>query len=516
MARPEPEVEGGHEASVGRMVRVVVADAAQLSIVSAVISLVALVPAVATQRWWGALVYGVAAMVGGAIFGLARRAAPKSDATQTTASSVALGWLFVGVLGAIPLSVLGRVYPGASALAPADAAIFESMSAFTSTGLSMVSDQTAIPHCIQLWRSLAQWSGGLGMVIFALALLRASGRREALVHEEIAEHAVGDDVAPSVKLILAIYAGLTSATVVGFLVAGMPAWEAVNHGLTAVSTGGMTISPNSFASYGAAAKLVAMMAMFAGAMSFGLYVAWWRRRRGDVIWRSTQVRAFGLMLVAGGLAFWGAHRLRGTTIAPLDKAFDWVSAVSTSGFSSSTVGEWPTLVMLPVLVVMILGASAGSTAGGIKLARVSWLAKRVKRWLLREAALISVGSSGYTFDGEDVDEADATDHMTEAGVMAAVWLCTLTVTVGLLAVLEGGSDWRGLIFDATSALGGVGLSAGWASPDLTSASKLLLSVAMWMGRLEIVSVLALLLAPFSVARAGLGREAGHPAAPPEM
>lgn len=488
--------------SIRRTARRILCDAGQLAVVGGVIALgAALVAALWDRDMQVALVFGLSGLGQLALFGVCRSLAPKEVNPYSTASAIALGWLLVAVVSAGPLWIVGGTRAVAVSYATIDGALFESMSAFTSTGLSLATVEPGLPHSIQLWRSLAQWAGGLGMVFFALMVIKSKGRSRDLVTQEMDDHALGDDVDASVVTILTAYATITVVTMVGFVVTGMPWWEAINHGLTAVSTGGMTLTSASFSDYGTGPKLVAMGAMLAGAVSFSVYALALRERKPSAIYRSTQVRALLTILVGGGLMLMAALHHAGASVAPLDVAFEWVSAVTTCGFSAVTLNEWPTLPLALVIGAMIVGASAGSTAGGIKLARIQWLLKRVQHWLLHEAAPVpDVDDPTYTWDGKEVSEEDADDNVAEAGVMATVWLMTLGVSIPIIAALEGDASWRAIMFDATSALGGVGLSAGLVSSELAPSTKVVMSIMMWLGRLEIVSVFALFLSPVAMTR----------------
>ena len=446
-----------------------------------------------------AVVFGITAAGCLALAGVAHWVLPNAPARfRRPAATISLAWALIALVGAVPMLWLGGPDSQPCSLARWPNAVFESFSAFTSTGLSVTCDASRLPPSLQLWRSMAQWVGGMGMAVFALMVLdvRRTGREQ--VTEELSEHALGDDLKRSLRAIALIYGGLTAATTGAFLSVGMPPWEAVNHGLTAVSTGGMTVTSDSFASYGASAKIVAMTAMVAGGASFGVYLALRGEHGLRRVWASSQLRAYvGVLMIGTPVLGWLSHVLAADA-SWLDAAFEWTSAATTCGFTVVKLGQWPARMWIPLIAMMVVGACAGSTSGGVKLSRAIWLleqlARRIRRQL--EAPATDHEEPPFRFDGDMVEPHEARSRSIEAGVLLWVWLLTLTLGVVILAVLEPAAPLGALVFDATSALGGVGLSAGFVGADLSTASKLAMCSMMWLGRLEIVSVLAVVVAPF--------------------
>lgn len=405
----------------------------------------------------GALVYGLRAERGQSAL-LARR---------THAPSVmALAWLSAALLAAVPFAVVGLAGDGAATRVFADPvnALFESMSGLTSTGLTVSSDPSALPHALQWWRSILQWVGGIGILYFALALLppEHDGTHMPELGEEMSTRGKGAHL----LAIWGIYAGYTVLATLAFWAVGMPLWEAVNHGLTGIATGGFSVTADSFASYDRSIHLVGGFVMLLGAVSFGVHYAVLLRGRYGQIFRDEQNRLMALLLIGGGLLLALAVGVAGQEIPLADVAFQWASALLTAGFSTDYVAHWGPWPLLLLILGMFIGGASGSTAGGLKQRRAVHL---VRGLLGTERA----------------------SRLAPALYQPLRLALTLAVGTALL-VLLGGVGWYDALFEATSALSTVGLSVGVTGADLPTGGRLVLVGLMWAGRLEVAAVMALL------------------------
>lgn len=380
---------------------------------------------------------------------------------------VALGWLLAAGLAAVPFLVVG-----ANGSAPATAlfadpvnALFESMSGLTSTGLTVSSDPGELPRGLQWWRSLLQWVGGIGILYFALALAppEHDGSHAPELSEEMHASASGWRLAA----IWGIYVVYTVAAAVAFRAVGMPTWEAVNHAMTGIATGGYTVTADSFAGYGRPVHAVGLVVLLLGAVSFGIhYVVLLRGRFGRIV-RDVQNRTMAALLVAGTAALVLVLAARDIPFA--DVVFQWTSALLTAGFSTADVAPWGPAALLVLVVGMFIGGASGSTAGGLKQRRAAHLL----RGLVRAERASRLAPALYQF----------------FRLSAALALGT-----GLLVLLTG-VGWMDALFEATSALSTVGLSVGVTEADLPVGGRLVLIALMWAGRLEVAAVLALLAWP---------------------
>lgn len=440
---------------------------AALAVTGLGVALVAAEPVVAAGFGLTALLGGVAG--GGLVYGL-RSARTESALLARRAHAqpvVALAWLAAAVLAAVPFAVAGWGTAAASAFADPVNALFESMSGLTSTGLTVASDASALPRGLQWWRSLLQWVGGVGVLYFVLALAppEHDGSHRSELDEEMNAQASGSHL----LAIWGIYAGYTLGAILAFWAVGVPLWEAINHGMTGIATGGFTITSDSFASYGRPVHLVGGVVILLGAISFGIHYVVLLQGRFGRIAQDSQNRLMAALLVVGTLALALAVPAAGMDLAFADVAFQWASALLTAGFSTQDVGAWRAGPLLILVVGMFIGGASGSTAGGLKQRRalaLLWASGAPHAAMRRKAALRQLAR------------------------LTATLILGTALLVGL-----GGAGWLAALFEATSALGTVGLSTGVTDADLPVGGRLVLIALMWAGRLEVAAVLAMLTWP---------------------
>lgn len=415
---------------------------------------------------------------------------------------VALAWGLIALLGALPFygaALVGEeLSPTTRAFQDPLNALFESMSGFTSTGLTVSEDSSTLPMTLQWWRSLSQWVGAIGVVVLALLIIEPEERSYQLYEAEARTSQLEDNPKTTVRRIWEIHLLYTSMTIAVYLILGMPWWEAVNHGLTAISTGGFTIQPESFQGYSSSIKLVTLVIIILGATTFRVHHAllWDRNWRFAV--RQSQVRAFGVLLVTGAVLLLLINRRFEPDTPLVDTVFQWVTALATCGFSTVALSGWGAPALLLLIAAMLVGGASGSTVGGLKINRFVWLVKAVgwrfhRMWVQEDSKL------HYSFNGCLIPRDEADESIRSVAVLAFLWVTTLALGTFVLVVLL--ADERGLhevLFEATSALSTVGLSVGVTSPELHPVGRMTLIMLMWMGRLEIVGVLVLLGLPFGL------------------
>lgn len=461
--------------------------------VPAVLAATAAVVAVAADEAFAlpglALTAVLSGGAGGAAVVVARRAPARAGGM--TEAWVAAAWLGASLLAAVPFLTVGLASEaGAVAGAYADPvnALFEGVSGLTSTGLSVATDASELPRTLQWWRSALQWVGCMGVLYLALGFTRTDGDPESeAARDETDTSALGGG-ARAVRTVWAVYAGYTAAAVAAFWAAGMPPWEAVNHGLTGIATGGFTVTSDSFQSYGPAVRGVAVVVMLLGAVSFALHVLVVVGGRVAEVGRDVQLRWLAALWLAGPVALGLAV---GGGAEPLAVAFQWTSALTTSGFAVVDEAAWPAAALGLAAAAMLVGASSGSTVGGVKLKRVALLAGAAwARLRGREPAPLRV-------DGE---AAGGADEVGQAARVALAFAAAYVAGVALLAWTTAAPP-GSVAFEAASALGTVGLSTGLTGPDLPVSARLVLTALMWVGRLEVVAVVALVAAAVRPARA---------------
>lgn len=423
---------------------------------------------------------------------------------ETMASSyslllISISWLLIPALGLIPYyGVALSGHTGAQMFLDLNSAAFESMSGFSGTGLSMVAHPQNLPHCLQWWRSLTEWTGSMGVLFVALIYLHHVADIDKIYHAETNSFQIDDNYRQTILTIWWMYLAFTLVAVILFFVLGMPFWEALNHGLAAICTGGFSVRDNSFSDYSFSIRLAANFVIVIGAISFKVYYLLLLKRDIKGMWRQTQLRYFlALLIVLTSVILYlnsDAHWL--------DNTFQLTSALSTCGLNTANVAKWQAPVLFLLTIAMNLGGNANSTAGGIKTARIAWLLKSIRQ-NLREALQTEENKKKFCidFNGEKQKEERVAGHVQNAMTILFLWLLSLVAGCVLLSIfLPPGVTFMQTLFEVSSALNNVGLSAGVTAHSLSAAGKWILIFLMWMGRLEVFAVLVLFYSVFRVGK----------------
>lgn len=464
--------------------------------VPALMALASVVVCLVFQEFLAVAAFLVTALVAG-ILGQAlfrTRYAGMEVAQHHAMLVAAISWLAVSLLGALPFLLIARMFPADDIIgvfrAPENA-LFESLSGFTATGLTMVNNASALPPSLQWWRSFSEWVGGVGVIVLMLSVLPPGRDALHLYYSEARGQKILPSIQSTTKAIWSVYILYTLAGIVLLWLTGEPLWRAINHGMTAIATGGFTITDDSLASAPAGAELVYLFIMVLGAISFLLhYRLVWRRGVRTSAMGDAELHLFLVMLALGsGLLLLEARRSESAGLQPI---FHWVSALTTTGFQTAPLDRVTAPLMVLFIVAMTAGAMAGSTGGGIKQLRVLYILKGVGWWLK--------GMLGrphqvmrYRLDDATLSKAEAETRVEAASVLMATWLVVLFLEIFvLLHVVPEDTRFEQVVFEVASAQGNVGLSTGLTHSHLPLTGKLVLMAAMWMGRLEIVPVLVLI------------------------
>jgi len=396
---------------------------------------------------------------------------------------VLLGWIVVILFSAWPFTaVLGL---------PFSRALFESVSGWTTTGLSVV-DVSSAGKMILIWRSIIQLAGGAGLAIIMMSAIvgpvgvgisSAEGRSDQLVPH----------VRQSARLVLIIYGCYALAGTIAYRMAGMSLFDAVNHSFSAVSTGGFSTHAESIGYWNSIAiEAVTLPLMLLGNLSF--VTAWllWRGRLRMVA-RNGEAR---LLVVLIPLSAAAMFLLTSSALYPqFGKAirvavFETVTAVTTTGFSTVGYGNWNAFGLFLLIILMLIGGGTCSTAGGIKQFRVYLLWKmlwwEIKRYLMPRTAVLErpiwEGNRRVFLDDARIRQ-----------VMVFVFLYLGTYVFGVMILCACGYNLVDSLFEFASAIGTVGLSVGVTSPAMPDAALFSATIAMFLGRLEFVVVIVSLL-----------------------
>ncbi len=391
---------------------------------------------------------------------------------------VLLSWSLAVVFGAVPFVLVGGL--------DITGAVFESTSGWTTTGLTVVDVGAAHPT-ILLLRSALQLAGGAGLAILMLSALvgpagtginTAEGKEELLVPV----------VDRSAVLVVRIYGAYAVLGTVGLHLSGMSWFDAVNHALTAVSTGGFSTRADSIGAWDSPAiEAVTILLMVLGNLSF---VTAWAALRGR--WRAVltngEVRTSAVLGLLGGLVVWsGATRLLfpQATKALRVALFETVTALTTTGFSTVAYTGWPSVGWCVLIVLMIVGGGTCSTAGGVKQYRVHVLFRYLLHDLGRRLGPRRAVTEPFLREAADRRFlADA--EVARIGAFLLLYLAALGLGTGVLAAYGNGV--RESLFEFASALGTVGLSIGVTAPDAPRGLLWAETLGMLLGRLEFFTV----------------------------
>lgn len=458
-------------------------------------------------EWWGA--WGLAltaavALISGQLLVWTTRGTDRLYRYQSMLIA-GISWLLIAVIGAIPVFVSAHLapLPTESVLQPfrqPSHAFFESVSGFTSTGLTVVAAASELPHHIQWWRSFSQWVGGIGVILLLLAVVPAERGAINLYFSEARDEKILPTVKSTVQTIWAIYLGYTLGAIALLWIVGEPPWRAVNHGMTAIATGGFTITDDSLMSAPQAVQLAYVPIMLAGAVSFLIhYRLIVERVSPRSLWQLVEVRVLVWVLLGGGLLLWGQRWLTvGGSDTLISSVMVWVSAMTSAGFAAADLSSWGDAALLLVLTAVLMGGMAGSTSGGVKLLRVGLLLKDLVGQL-RSLRATPHEVVVLRYDGAHITPAQMASlghtALRLVGIFMLLWLLGVFI---MLHWLPADTRLAHVFFDTASALFNSGLDTGVVGPDLNAGAAVVLSILMLLGRLEVFPLL--LLAAFFMGR----------------
>ena len=401
-------------------------------------------------------------------------------------------WAGVSCAAALPLML-------ASHIGITDA-FFETMSGITTTGSTVLTGLQEQPPAVLLWRSLLQWMGGIGFIVMGVAVLpflQIGGMR--LFQTESSDWS--EKAMPRARQVATgiaqVYVLLTLSCTMLYWVFGMSPFDAVNHAMTTVSTGGYSTSDASFSQFQQPAlHVVAIIYMLLGSLPFMLYV---RFRRGDqmALLRDQQVRGF-LVFLAAATAVMTAWLVLERSIplreASLLAGFNVVSVVTTTGFASTDYAQWGSMPLVAFFYLTFIGGCSGSTAGGMKIFRFQLAMRMLHNQLVELAYPNRVLSSSYNNRPVSDDIMRSVVTFSFAFFASIAVLATFLSTQGLDSVtaLTGAAT---ALTNVGPGLGDVIGPAGNFS-SLPDAAKWALSLGMLMGRLEVMTLLVLLTGAF--------------------
>jgi len=402
---------------------------------------------------------------------------------------VGLGWIGVVVVGSVPFITTG-VAPTVAA------AFFESVSGFTTTGATVFPVIEDLPRSILLWRSTTHWIGGMGIIVLGVAILPLLGMGGAQLFRAEAPGIPSDRLTPRIaqtaRLLWGVYALFTAALAVIYLLLGMPLFDAVNHAMSCLATGGFSTRTASMGAFSGSIQWVTVLFMLVAGTNFtlhyrflsGKWLVYWK----DFEWRwyvALGLAAAITVFVALGLATggWGEAAVRRAT-------FNVTAILTTTGFATANFALWPGVCLVILLGLMFVGAMGGSTGGGFKVVRASVVLKHVIGEIrkIRHPSAVVVTKIGRRAIRPEVLQ----------NVLAFLALYVLTHWIGTLIIAAMGNDLITSLSAALAALSSIGPGLGAVGPagnygHMGSPEHVVLAVLMLLGRLEFYTLLVLVI-----------------------
>jgi trk system potassium uptake protein TrkH len=396
---------------------------------------------------------------------------------------VAFTWLLISLFGTLPYIFLGFGFLDA---------FFEAMSGFTTTGATILSGPAtadgffALPKSLLLWRSLTQWLGGMGVIALFVAILPRLGVGGSQLFDREFPSPLPERIRPrfstTARLLWTIYIGFTAAQIVLLrLLAKLPLFDSTCISFSTLSTGGFTPTVLSIGFYNKpVVEYVTMVFMFLAGMSF---IVHYHVLRGN--WRAIKDDEFRLyvIIVAAAIFLLIAAQGFGSYRAEM---FQAISIMTTTGFVTSDFGTWAASAKMVLLALMFIGACGGSTGGGIKVVRISTLMKHTR--VMMRKAIFPNAVIPLKYNRKPLQEGIVRD------IISFFFLYILVALVASVVLCFLGLDIETAVSAVAATLGNVGPGLGTVGPELNyallpGAAKSILIVCMWLGRLELFTVL---------------------------
>lgn len=408
---------------------------------------------------------------------------------------VTLAWVGFALFGSLPYLFSGSLPNPVNAF-------FESMSGFSTCGASVFTDVEANPKSVLFWRALSQWIGGMGIIVLSVAILPLLGVGGMQLYEAEAAglSPAGDRLTPRIqdtaRLLWGVYGVLTAAGTVSLWLGEMSFFDALCHSFCAISTGGFSTRNASVGAFGTYSQLVIIVLMVLGTTNFSLH---YFALRGQVwkYWTSGEFRWY-LGFLAGAvllivLVNWGQGPYNDPLLNLRDSAFNVTSIVSTTGFATVDYKYWPVLAPALLFAAMFVGGCAGSTAGGLKQVRLILLLKHA---LLQTARLLHPRQiKVLKLDRRPVSNDIMQDVLGFTVLFLGVFvIASLLLTVAGVDLITASSAAIACLSTVGPGLGEVGPVDNYAG--LPCFAKIVLSLIMLLGRLEISTVLVLFFVSF--------------------
>ncbi len=398
---------------------------------------------------------------------------------------VAFTWILMSLFGALPFTLSGHIPSYIDAF-------FETVSGFTTTGSTILKNIEVIPKSLLFWRSFTHWIGGMGILVFVIAIMpKTENSSMHIMRAEVPGPTVDKLVSKlgaSARILYGIYCGMSIIQVILLMVGGMPVFDSVVNTFATAGTGGFGILNNSIEGYNSLySEMVIAVFMLLFGVNFNLYYLFLIRRFKQAF-KSEEVRWYLGIVAAATLIIAASLATSNHSVGESFRyAFFQVSSIiTTTGFSSTDFGKWPIIAQIVLVFLMFVGACAGSTGGGIKVSRLVILVKNGIRDIKKAINPRSIET--VKVDKQTVDEP----VVKSVSVFFATYIIVLAVS-SLIVSLDG-RDLTTTFTSVIACIGNIGPGLGAVGPagnfsDFSILSKIVLSFDMLAGRLELIPMM---------------------------
>ena len=440
----------------------------------------------------------------------------------------ASGWLGITLMGGLPFFMISHITPVTvmDQFIPKGAGytfsslvyfkeplhcFFESMSAYTTTGLSVAVHEPSVGKGVLFYRSLAQWVGGAGFIVMVLAIFKQiSGKSAILLY---GSEATGERLKPKVletaRAIWKVYLLITVFSAIYLIIGtwlilpeyplGENLFDSINHAMAGQSTGGFSTLDDSIATYNSVSMdMLYLLPMILGSFSILFYYKVIYERRYSQLWKDIQTRTLIVAFLFGGIVQ-SVLLFRADSVPnPIREGiFQFISAMSTTGWQTSNIGSWDWIsVVFIVSTAMFVGGASGATVGGIKMIRALVIQKGL-RWQVNKTFLSANTVKLLKFNGKSLLPDEMNEEFTKAASFAIMFFL-LILGSAMITTFFIGNDYNfaDALFESASAQATVGLSCGITDPSMSPVLEILYIFQMWAGRLEVIPIFALIRALF--------------------
>ncbi|MBE5840794.1 MAG: TrkH family potassium uptake protein [Butyrivibrio sp.] len=397
----------------------------------------------------------------------------------------ALAWILMSLLGAVPFVMTGTIPNYIDAL-------FETISGFTTTGGSILTSMDGIEKSVQFWRTFTHWIGGMGVLVFLLAVVpMADGYSMHLMRAESPGPVVGKivpKVKDTAKILYLIYLGITLAEIICLFISGLPIYDAVTISFSTVGTGGFAINNAGIGGYSTISQAIIIVFMALCGVNFTVYYFLLNRKPKEAFAVDEVKYYFGVMLIAAAIISLNIYRAGVLDSAGLSfhhALFAVTSVMTTTGFGTLDFDKWPMLSKMILCILSLVGACAGSTGGGFKFSRAIIVVRNARNelnYLVHPKAVKRVYMDGHTVEGTTVKS-----------VSAYLGLYVVTFIASTLVVALDNFDFQTTVTSVAATLNNIGPGLGMVGPmgnysEFSYLSKIVLMFDMLAGRLELLPI----------------------------